>query len=188
MCSFEDVQCLGDSSSLLEVSLHLCRTVAFVWVCSFEDVQCLGDSSSLSEICLDGNPIAQDPCYKQIVLRNMQQLKQLDMRRVTVQRLYFTFFSLTPEISMQLLEWLGTLQLQYLFMFVQENKFSTQNLTQLWVNHQAFCKGTKITVLTASFRLSAFEKKNLWSFSNHFRKKNVLKLVLGFFFLTFSSL
>ena len=157
-------------------------------MCSFEDVQCLGDSSSLSEICLDGNPIAQDPCYKQIVLRNMQQLKQLDMRRVTVQRLYFTFFSLTPEISMQLLEWLGTLQLQYLFMFVQENKFSTQNLTQLWVNHQAFCKGTKITVLTASFRLSAFEKKNLWSFSNHFRKKNVLKLVLGFFFLTFSSL
>nr|KAG5699547.1 hypothetical protein BaRGS_033743 [Batillaria attramentaria] len=49
----------------------------------FEDVQCLGDSSSLSEICLDGNPIAQDPSYKQIVLRNMQQLKQLDMRRVT---------------------------------------------------------------------------------------------------------
>ena len=55
-----------------------------VSVSSFEDVQCLGDSSSLSEICLDGNPIAQDPSYKQIVLRNMQQLKQLDMRRVTV--------------------------------------------------------------------------------------------------------
>ncbi|KAL8577182.1 hypothetical protein ACOMHN_047950 [Nucella lapillus] len=55
----------------------------FVFGYRFEDVQCLGESSSLSEICLDGNPIAQDPSYKQIVLRNMQQLKQLDMRRVT---------------------------------------------------------------------------------------------------------
>ncbi|KAK7486768.1 hypothetical protein BaRGS_00021915, partial [Batillaria attramentaria] len=57
--------------------------LSFNDISSFEDVQCLGDSSSLSEICLDGNPIAQDPSYKQIVLRNMQQLKQLDMRRVT---------------------------------------------------------------------------------------------------------
>ncbi|XP_070206468.1 leucine-rich repeat-containing protein 49-like isoform X2 [Littorina saxatilis] len=57
--------------------------LSFNEISGFEDVQCLGDSSSLSEICLDGNPISQDPSYKQIVLRNMQQLKQLDMRRVT---------------------------------------------------------------------------------------------------------
>ncbi|XP_076465763.1 leucine-rich repeat-containing protein 49-like isoform X2 [Babylonia areolata] len=57
--------------------------LSFNEISSFEDVQCLGDSSSLSEICLDGNPLAQDPAYKQVVLRNMQQLKQLDMRRVT---------------------------------------------------------------------------------------------------------
>ena len=67
--------------------LGLHKTVVDMCVHSFEDVQCLGDSSSLSEICLDGNPIAQDPNYKQIVLRNMQQLKQLDMRRVTVRHL-----------------------------------------------------------------------------------------------------
>ncbi|KAL8570755.1 hypothetical protein ACOMHN_006905 [Nucella lapillus] len=57
--------------------------LSFNDISSFEDVQCLGDSSSLSEICLDGNPLAQDPAYKQTVLRNMQQLKQLDMRRIT---------------------------------------------------------------------------------------------------------
>ncbi|XP_076444066.1 leucine-rich repeat-containing protein 49-like isoform X2 [Babylonia areolata] len=57
--------------------------LSFNEISSFEDVQCLGESSSLSEICLDGNPLAQDPAYKQVVLRNMQQLKQLDMRRVT---------------------------------------------------------------------------------------------------------
>ncbi|PVD20176.1 hypothetical protein C0Q70_20671 [Pomacea canaliculata] len=57
--------------------------LSFNEISNFEDVQCLGDSSSLSEICLDGNPICQDPSYKQVVLRHMQQLKQLDMRRVT---------------------------------------------------------------------------------------------------------
>ncbi|GFS15589.1 leucine-rich repeat-containing protein 49 [Elysia marginata] len=49
----------------------------------FEDVQCLGDSNSLSEISLDGNPICQEGNYKQTVLRHMQQLKQLDMKRVS---------------------------------------------------------------------------------------------------------
>lgn len=51
---------------------------------SFEDIQCLGESNSLSEISLDGNPLCQEQYYKQIVLRHMQQLKQLDMKRVTV--------------------------------------------------------------------------------------------------------
>ncbi|XP_052795464.1 leucine-rich repeat-containing protein 49-like isoform X3 [Mya arenaria] len=52
-------------------------------ISSFEDIQCLGDSTSLSEISLDGNPLTQEQYYKQIVLRHMQQLKQLDMKRVT---------------------------------------------------------------------------------------------------------
>ncbi|XP_005090720.3 leucine-rich repeat-containing protein 49, partial [Aplysia californica] len=57
--------------------------LSFNEICSFEDVQCLADSNSLSEISLDGNPICQDPSYKQTVLRHMQQLKQLDMKRVS---------------------------------------------------------------------------------------------------------
>ncbi|XP_052279636.1 leucine-rich repeat-containing protein 49-like isoform X4 [Dreissena polymorpha] len=52
-------------------------------ISSFEDIACLGDSTSLSEISLDGNPLTQEQYYKQIVLRHMQQLKQLDMKRVT---------------------------------------------------------------------------------------------------------
>ncbi|KAL4228191.1 Leucine-rich repeat-containing protein 49 [Mactra antiquata] len=52
-------------------------------ISSFEDISCLGDSTSLSEISLDGNPLTQEQYYKQIVLRHMQQLKQLDMKRVT---------------------------------------------------------------------------------------------------------
>lgn len=58
----------------------------FFFFCSFEDITSLSDSTSLSEISLDGNPITQEQYYKQIVLRHMQQLKQLDMKRVTVSR------------------------------------------------------------------------------------------------------
>ncbi|XP_052101101.1 leucine-rich repeat-containing protein 49-like isoform X11 [Mytilus californianus] len=57
--------------------------LSFNEISSFEDIACLGESTSLSEISLDGNPIAQEQYYKQIVLRHMQQLKQLDMKRVT---------------------------------------------------------------------------------------------------------
>lgn len=57
-----------------------------IFFCSFEDITSLSDSTSLSEISLDGNPITQEQYYKQIVLRHMQQLKQLDMKRVTVSR------------------------------------------------------------------------------------------------------
>ncbi|KAK3097495.1 hypothetical protein FSP39_010176 [Pinctada imbricata] len=57
--------------------------LSFNEICSFEDIACLGDSTSLSEISLDGNPITQEQYYKQVVLRHMQQLKQLDMKRVT---------------------------------------------------------------------------------------------------------
>ncbi len=60
------------------------RHVCFDWCCSFEDVACLGESSSLSELSLDGNPFAQDGAYKQMILRNMATLKQLDMRKITV--------------------------------------------------------------------------------------------------------
>lgn len=57
--------------------------LSFNEICSFEDITSLSDSTSLSEISLDGNPITQEQYYKQIVLRHMQQLKQLDMKRVT---------------------------------------------------------------------------------------------------------
>ncbi|XP_056022974.1 leucine-rich repeat-containing protein 49-like isoform X9 [Ostrea edulis] len=57
--------------------------LSFNDISSFEDISSLSDSASLSEISLDGNPITQEQYYKQIVLRHMQQLKQLDMKRVT---------------------------------------------------------------------------------------------------------
>ena len=54
------------------------------FISSFEDVSCLAESASLSEVSLDGNPFSQDGAYKQTILRHMQQLRQLDMRKVTV--------------------------------------------------------------------------------------------------------
>lgn len=56
---------------------------------SFEDILCLADSSSLSDITLDGNPIAQETWYKHTVLHHMMQLRQLDMKRITVRNLCF---------------------------------------------------------------------------------------------------
>ncbi|XP_041367992.1 leucine-rich repeat-containing protein 49-like isoform X2 [Gigantopelta aegis] len=57
--------------------------LSFNEISSYEDISCLGETHSLSEISLDGNPISQDQYYKQVILRHMQQLKQLDMKRVT---------------------------------------------------------------------------------------------------------
>lgn len=65
----------------------LAMTQCFLSLCSFESVCCLADSTSLSDITFDGNPIAQESWYKHTVLQNMQQLRQLDMKRVTVRTL-----------------------------------------------------------------------------------------------------
>ncbi|XP_076851190.1 leucine-rich repeat-containing protein 49 [Brachyhypopomus gauderio] len=52
-------------------------------ICSFDELACLGDSCSLSELTLDGNPVAQESCYKQITLRCLLPLRLLDMKRIT---------------------------------------------------------------------------------------------------------
>ncbi|XP_067940574.1 leucine-rich repeat-containing protein 49-like [Watersipora subatra] len=52
-------------------------------IASFDDIKCLSRSVSLQEISLDGNPIASDQFYKQNILSSMQQIRQLDMKRVT---------------------------------------------------------------------------------------------------------
>jgi len=50
---------------------------------NWEDIACLGESESLLEVTLDGNPINSDAHYKQVIIKNMKLLKQLDMKRVT---------------------------------------------------------------------------------------------------------
>ncbi|KAM5340553.1 leucine-rich repeat-containing protein 49 isoform 1-T1 [Glossophaga mutica] len=57
--------------------------LSFNNIANFESVCCLADSTSLSDITFDGNPIAQESWYKHTILQNMQQLRQLDMKRVT---------------------------------------------------------------------------------------------------------
>nr|XP_033775650.1 leucine-rich repeat-containing protein 49 isoform X2 [Geotrypetes seraphini] len=59
--------------------LHL----SFNSISCFEDILCLADSSSIADVTLDGNPIAQEPWYKQTILGHMLQLRQLDMKRIT---------------------------------------------------------------------------------------------------------
>lgn len=50
----------------------------------FDDVSCLSKTKSLIELSLDGNPFANNAGYKQSVLQNVTTLKQLDMKRLTV--------------------------------------------------------------------------------------------------------
>uniref|UniRef100_H2YWU8 Leucine-rich repeat-containing protein 49 n=1 Tax=Ciona savignyi TaxID=51511 RepID=H2YWU8_CIOSA len=57
--------------------------LSFNNISRWQDVECLGDAGALCEISLDGNPISSDVCYKQIVLRSMPQLRQLDMKRIS---------------------------------------------------------------------------------------------------------
>ncbi|XP_029431138.1 leucine-rich repeat-containing protein 49 isoform X3 [Rhinatrema bivittatum] len=93
------VENLGGLDSLIELNLrnnqiNYVRDVdtlpslqrlylSFNNISSFEDVLCLADSASLADVTLDGNPIAQEPWYKQTILGHILQLRQLDMKRIT---------------------------------------------------------------------------------------------------------
>ena len=57
-----------------------------VFLSSYEDICCIADAPSLSEVSLDGNPLSQDINYKSIILRNVKQIRQLDMKRITVKK------------------------------------------------------------------------------------------------------
>jgi len=57
--------------------------LSFNNISRWDDVECLGEAAALCEISLDGNPITQEVTYKQVVLKNMPQLRQLDMKRIT---------------------------------------------------------------------------------------------------------
>ncbi|XP_068694422.1 leucine-rich repeat-containing protein 49-like [Montipora foliosa] len=57
--------------------------LSFNCITSFDDISCLSNSSSLNEVSLDGNPFSSDPSYKQILLRNLLNLRQLDMKRIS---------------------------------------------------------------------------------------------------------
>ncbi|XP_030044477.1 LOW QUALITY PROTEIN: leucine-rich repeat-containing protein 49 [Microcaecilia unicolor] len=57
--------------------------LSFNSISCFEDILCLADSTSIADVTLDGNPIAQEPWYKQTILGHMLQLRQLDMKRIT---------------------------------------------------------------------------------------------------------
>ncbi|XP_015677620.2 leucine-rich repeat-containing protein 49 [Protobothrops mucrosquamatus] len=57
--------------------------LSFNNVSCVEDILCLADSASISELTLDGNPIAQEACYKPTILHRMMQLRQLDMKKIT---------------------------------------------------------------------------------------------------------
>ena len=60
---------------------------------SFDEISCVAGAVSLSELALDGNPMSHELSYKQTVLRHVTQIRQLDMKRVTV-RTYLCCFVL----------------------------------------------------------------------------------------------
>lgn len=57
--------------------------LSFNEISSFDSISSLSDSTSLSEVSLDGNPIAIEQNYRQTLLHHMQQLRLLDMHRVS---------------------------------------------------------------------------------------------------------
>ncbi|KAG9273431.1 leucine-rich repeat-containing protein 49 [Astyanax mexicanus] len=73
-------------SSVTEVDLLSCLQRLFLSsnsISSFDELACLGLSCSLCELTLDGNPVAQESCYKQAALRCVLPLRLLDMKRIT---------------------------------------------------------------------------------------------------------
>ncbi len=63
--------------------IYLVTKSAITFLPSYEDISCIADAPSLSEVSLDGNPFSQDINHKSIILRNVKQIRQLDMKRIT---------------------------------------------------------------------------------------------------------
>uniref|UniRef100_S4R6A0 Leucine rich repeat containing 49 n=1 Tax=Petromyzon marinus TaxID=7757 RepID=S4R6A0_PETMA len=72
--SMKEVDCLPSLQRLF---------LSYNNIANFDGIVCLREAPSLCEVALDGNPLAQEACYRQTALRHMGQLRQLDMKRVT---------------------------------------------------------------------------------------------------------
>jgi len=86
LCLFYVSRSVGRSVSCRHCR-HIMQYVFVLCLCecrSFNDISCIGGASSLSELALDGNPMTHELSYKQTVLRHVSQIRQLDMKRVTV--------------------------------------------------------------------------------------------------------
>lgn len=51
----------------------------------FENVSCIKECAQLAELALDGNPIYSKKGYAEFCLTSCPNLKQLDMRKVTLE-------------------------------------------------------------------------------------------------------
>ncbi|KAL9986928.1 hypothetical protein ACROYT_G001144 [Oculina patagonica] len=74
ICTVEEVDLLPNLQRLF---------LSFNCISSFDDILCLANSTSLNELSMDGNPFAVDQTYKQVILRNLSNLRQLDMKRIS---------------------------------------------------------------------------------------------------------
>ena len=50
----------------------------------FSDIACMTNNSTLTELSLDGNPLANNPDYRKMIIHRMNNLKVLDTRPLTV--------------------------------------------------------------------------------------------------------
>lgn len=82
------------------LSTNLLQLPMVYYIYSFDDIHCLTKSISLQEVSLDGNPFSTDQFYKQTILSNLQNLKQLDMKRVTVSMLPLILSYLAKRLSL----------------------------------------------------------------------------------------
>lgn len=57
--------------------------LSFNDIANFHSINCLGKSISLVELSVDGNPYSKNPEYKQTIMQNIANLRQLDMKRLT---------------------------------------------------------------------------------------------------------
>ena len=50
----------------------------------FSDIACMTENSMLTELSLDGNPLANNPDYRKMIIHRMKNLTVLDTRPLTV--------------------------------------------------------------------------------------------------------
>jgi len=67
----------------------------------FNDVASLASCPSLIELSLDGNPFAKSSDYKQVLIQNMSNLRQLDMKRLTDEEKRFAHIAAKREEDKQ---------------------------------------------------------------------------------------
>jgi len=91
----------------------------------WQDIWCLSECASIVEISLDGNPLTENPGYRQTIIASTSRLKMLDGRRISEEEKRTAASSLKKEIEKRKAEERAQVK-------AERRKLAISNAARLW--------------------------------------------------------